>query len=164
MQSIIKTTLLFLALFTMSFSSFADAQPEINTGEVRTRLGIIEGEYDLVEGERDLCIAGKYELRQGVNTLSLFADGGIFAAHIQRERFITNERGCSSNYSTRAITNGFENREEVHCPSQRISYVRIISAKFINSELTYKMQTHRAFENIKDSTTCKLKLKTEEES
>ena len=152
---------IFSFLLFASVSS-ADVLSEINVDEVRGRLGIVEGEYELVDGQRDLCIEGRYELRMGVNTLSLFADGDIFAGHIQRERFMSSENGCASNYATRAIDNGFENREEIHCPSQRVSYVRIMNAKFNEGELRYTMQTHRVFENLKSKITCKLKLKKDE--
>lgn len=164
MQSLMRifSFLIFISPFYTTRALSQETVSQVNVNEVKERLGIVEGEYELVEGSRELCISGNYEVRPGVNTLSLFADGGVFAAHIHRERLITNERGCSNNYSTRAISDGFENREEVHCPAERISYVRIMNAKFKNGELTYTMQTLRVFENKKSKTTCKLKRKNEE--
>jgi len=161
MHQAVKILSVLATLCFVSISAHAAVESDINVAEVRSRLHIIEGDYQLTEGSPDLCIAGNYKLREGINTLSLFAGGGIVAAHIQRDRFMTSERGCSSNYSTRAISNGFENREEVHCPSRRISYVRLINIKFQNDELEYTLSTLRVFENAKDKVVCKFKRRTQ---
>ena len=152
--------MIFISVLLVPFFSLAETAPvTIDVAATKKKLNIVEGVYELVEGDAELCITGQFSVKEGTNTFSLAAVGGLLAKHIHSENFASSEKGCTNSYITRVIENGFENREEVNCPSLNVAYVRIVNVRFKDKQMTYELQTHRTMENIKDETSCRLRLK-----